>query len=329
MVAEHRTGARLVSGAGRNLGDTVSIALMWGCGGTDATSTTVPQVSSTTSPPSGSTSTSVAASAAGLELTGKDGSTVRLTMDEIKKLPVTRASPGSRAARARSPLRRNSPAWRSLNSPSSWVGWTRERDQSHCQRRLRDDHVRARRSRTAPSSAYDVATGDEKKVDDKLVVILAYAQRRTALGPGQRRRLPPRGGQSQEQPGHRRPLVGQVGDQAAGEEPWAVSGPCTWKGPSQTTSTAASFESCAAANCHGVTWKDEKAQEWVGRAAVPACGPRGRHQQARQRGLLQRAGGRGLQGGGRGLRRLQDHPGREPNPGQKNILVASRSTATR
>jgi DMSO/TMAO reductase YedYZ molybdopterin-dependent catalytic subunit len=111
--------------------------------------------------------------------------------------------------------------------------------------------------------AYDVATGDEKKLDEELVVALAYEADGKPLDQqrdGDLRLVALTSKGNQVTDGHWSvKWVTKIQVKALGGE-WTLE----MKGAIEDTIDRGSFESCATTNCHGVTWKDEKAQEWSG-----------------------------------------------------------------
>ena len=192
-----------------------------------------------------------------------------------RSCPPSRGTPASRAARARSPPRRSSRPWPSRSLRGSVGGLDEKSGMSFLAKDGYEMTMSSGRSTTARSSPMTSPPETRRQMDDKLVVAIAYEVDGKAAGPGERRRLPPR---------HHDPENNQVTDghwsvkwvtkvqvKALGGE-WSLR----MKGAIEDTIDRGSFESCAAANCHGVTWKDEQGAGVVGRASLSAAGPCGR-----------------------------------------------------
>ncbi len=112
-------------------------------------------------------------------------------------------------------------------------------------------------------TAYDPATGDELKNPVKLTAILAYEIDGQPL--------------NVEQDGHLRLVIVSAEPTQVTDGHWSVKWVTTveiksmveeWnllaEGAISKTIDRASVESCGAPQCHGVSWTDDKAQEWVG-----------------------------------------------------------------
>ena len=112
-------------------------------------------------------------------------------------------------------------------------------------------------------TAYDPATGDELKNPVKLTVILAYETEGQPL--------------NAEQDGYLRVAIVSAEPTQVTDGHWSVKWVTTvetksmveeWnlqaEGAISETIDRASVESCGAPQCHGTSWTDDKAQEWVG-----------------------------------------------------------------
>ena len=110
---------------------------------------------------------------------------------------------------------------------------------------------------------YDPGTGDEVKVTDPLQVILAYEADGKPLpedtdGTLRLAVVTPRNTQVVD--GHWTvKWINKVSIKTLARE-WTVM----LHGVIKEEMDRGTFESCAAASCHGATWKDDKAQEWAG-----------------------------------------------------------------
>jgi len=111
--------------------------------------------------------------------------------------------------------------------------------------------------------AYDPATGEELKTSVPLTAILAYERDDLPL--------------DQNEDGNLRIAVISASPNQVVDGHWAVK----WvnkiefkdleqewileiDGPLPLTIDRASFQSCSAPQCHGISWKDDKAQDWTG-----------------------------------------------------------------
>ena len=257
--------------------------------------TTVASVTGTTLAP---------ATGASLEVVGKDGTSKTLTMDEIKKLPAVEGYAGIKSSTGKITPRRSSRPWPSRNSRNWWADWTRRAASASSATDGYEMTMSAAQINGGSLIAYDVATGDEKKLDEQLVVALAYESDGKPLdqqrdGDFRLVALTPKNNQVTD--GHWSvKWVTKVQVKELGGE-WSLH----LKGAIEDDVDRGSFESCATPNCHGVTWKDDKAQEWSG---VPLYLLLGRVDDTNKHetGAFNRdLAAAGLPGGGRGLRRLQ------------------------
>jgi DMSO/TMAO reductase YedYZ molybdopterin-dependent catalytic subunit len=110
---------------------------------------------------------------------------------------------------------------------------------------------------------YDPATGDELKTPTKLTTIIAYEQNGKPIDPngeGPLRLVIVSAEQNQVTDGHWAVKWTTKLAMKSLVEDWTLAA----KGGIDDTIERATFESCSAPQCHGVTWKDDKAQEWVG-----------------------------------------------------------------
>jgi hypothetical protein len=111
--------------------------------------------------------------------------------------------------------------------------------------------------------AYDPATGEELKNPVELTAILAYeadGKPFDAKQDGALRLAIISAELNQVTDGHWSvKWVNKLEVKSLGEE-WA----CIWLALSPEDTDRASVESCGAPQCHGSTWTDDKAQEWVG-----------------------------------------------------------------
>jgi len=110
---------------------------------------------------------------------------------------------------------------------------------------------------------YDPATGDELKSPVALTTIIAYEQDGKPIDPngeGPLRLVIVSAEQNQVTDGHWAVKWTTKLAMKSLVEEWTLSA----KGGIDDTIDRATFESCSAPQCHGVTWKDDKAQEWVG-----------------------------------------------------------------
>lgn len=110
---------------------------------------------------------------------------------------------------------------------------------------------------------YDPGTGDEIKVNEPLKVVVAYEKDGKPLDAemdGTLRLMVLTTKNNQIVDGHWSvKWVTKVAVRSLAED-WVL----TLEGIVAEEMDRGTFESCAAATCHGATWKDEKAQEWVG-----------------------------------------------------------------
>jgi hypothetical protein len=110
---------------------------------------------------------------------------------------------------------------------------------------------------------YDPGTGDEIKVNEPLNVVVAYEKDGKPLDTemdGTLRLMVLTTKNNQIVDGHWAvKWVTKVAIRSLAED-WVL----TLEGIIAEEMDRGSFESCAAATCHGATWKDEKAQEWAG-----------------------------------------------------------------
>ena len=227
-------------------------ALACGCAA-DETSTTTAAPVTTTAPASGAV----------LEVVGKDGTSKTLTMDEVKKLPAIEGYAGIKSSTGKI----TSPAKFKAVAVTELAGLVGGLDDKSGMSFLAKDGyemtMSAGQINDGTFVAYDVATGDEKKVDDKLVVGIAYEVDGKPLNQdsdGDFRLVIMTPKNNQVTDGHWSvKWVTKVQVKTLGGE-WSLR----MKGAIEDTIDRGSFESCAAANCHGVTWTDEKAQEWSG-----------------------------------------------------------------
>jgi DMSO/TMAO reductase YedYZ molybdopterin-dependent catalytic subunit len=111
--------------------------------------------------------------------------------------------------------------------------------------------------------AYDPATGEEKKIEDKLQVILAYERDGQPLTPesdGTLRLVIISPKNNQVTDGHWSvKWVNKIEVKPLGQE-WNLQ----LTGVITDTVDRNSFQSCSAVNCHQSSWTDDKAQKWVG-----------------------------------------------------------------
>lgn len=254
MVAWARTGV-----AARATRTALALALLvtlavfaYGCGGS-GTTTTVTSV----------TGTSAAATGASLEVVGKDGTSKTLTMDEVKKLPSVEGYAGIKSSTGKitPPARFKAVAVTEL---AKLVGGLD--DQSGISFIGTDGYemtMSATQINGGSLVAYDVATGDEKQLDEQLVVALAYEIDGKPLDQqrdGDFRLVALTQKSNQVTDGHWSvKWIAKIQVKELGGE-WTLH----LKGAIEDAIDRGSFESCATANCHGVTWKDDKAQEWTG-----------------------------------------------------------------
>ena len=224
-----------------------------GCGGS-ATTTTVASVTGTSA---------AAAPAATLELVGQDGTSKTLTMDDVKNLPSVEGYAGIKSSTGKitPPAKFKAVAVTEL---AKLVGGLD--DKSGVSFIGSDGYemtMSAAQITGGSLIAYDVATGDEKKLDEQLVVALAYEVDGKPLNQqsdGDFRLVALTQKNNQVTDGHWSvKWITKVQVKTLGAE-WSLH----LKGAIEDTVDRGSFESCAAANCHGVTWKDDKAQEWSG-----------------------------------------------------------------
>lgn len=228
-------------------------AFAHGCGGSGST-TTVASVTGTTLAP---------ATGASLEVVGKDGTSKTLTMDEIKNLPSVEGYAGIKSSTGKitPPARFKAVAITELaklvggldeKSGISFIG-TDGYEMTMSAAQVNGDSL----------IAYDVATGDEKKLDEQLVVALAYESDGRPLDQqrdGDFRLVALTQKSNQVTDGHWSvKWIAKVQMKELGGE-WSLH----LKGAIEDDIDRGSFESCATPNCHGVTWKDDKAQEWSG-----------------------------------------------------------------
>jgi DMSO/TMAO reductase YedYZ molybdopterin-dependent catalytic subunit len=110
---------------------------------------------------------------------------------------------------------------------------------------------------------YDPATGDELKTPVALTTIVAYEQGGKPIDPngeGPLRLVIVSAEQNQVTDGHWAVKWTTKLAMKSLVEEWTLAA----NGGIDDTIDRATFESCSAPQCHGVTWKDDKAQEWVG-----------------------------------------------------------------
>jgi DMSO/TMAO reductase YedYZ molybdopterin-dependent catalytic subunit len=111
--------------------------------------------------------------------------------------------------------------------------------------------------------AYDPATGDEKKMDDPLQVIVAYQREGQPIpedgeGPLRLAIISPKNNQVTD--GHWSvKWVNRIEVKPLGKE-WSLQ----LSGVITDTVDRNSFQSCSAEQCHQAIWIDDKAQQWVG-----------------------------------------------------------------
>jgi DMSO/TMAO reductase YedYZ molybdopterin-dependent catalytic subunit len=110
---------------------------------------------------------------------------------------------------------------------------------------------------------YDPATGDELKNPVALTTIIAYEQDGKPIDPngeGPLRLVIISAEQNQVTDGHWAvKWTTKIALKSLVEE-WTLAA----NGGIKDTIERATFESCSAPQCHGVTWTDDKAQDWVG-----------------------------------------------------------------
>jgi hypothetical protein len=197
-----------------------------------------------------------------LEITGKNGS-INLTFDELKALPVTEGYAGIKSSTGK------------ITPPTLFKGVSLK-DLAEAYGDMTDSdglNVVAsdgygitfsyNQTKNGTFIAYDPATGVELKSAVALTAILAYEQDGQPLNPnedGVLRIAIVSSEPNQVIDGHWAvKWVNKLEFKNLGQE-WTL----TVNGPYPATIDRASFQSCSAPQCHGVTWKDEKAQEWVG-----------------------------------------------------------------
>lgn len=214
------------------------------------------------------TSTAVAApspaavAAVALEVAGKDGSK-KLSLEEVKKLPATEGYGGIKSSTGKISLIGKYKGV-SLDELFKLVGGfdvaggVALTAKDGYEMTMSGDQIAK-----GQFIAYDPATGDEKKIDDKLTVILAYERDGKAL--------------DKESDGDLRlVIVGPKNNQVTDGHWWvkwinkatlkSLSKEWTLKlsGVLNMTVDRSTFESGAAPGCHGASWKDDKGQEWAG-----------------------------------------------------------------
>jgi len=110
---------------------------------------------------------------------------------------------------------------------------------------------------------YDVSTGDEIKVTDSIQLVLAYENQGKPLNADQEGAvrlaiLTAKGNEVTD--GHWWVKWVTKVDVKALAADWSLA----LSGAIQDKVDRGTFDSCAAPNCHGVTWKDDKAVAWTG-----------------------------------------------------------------
>lgn len=248
----------------------VAFCLMVGCAApatpsapsTEATPSGAPAASSTPSTGAEPASQPASGYAPTLEIIGPDTSK-KLTLDELKKMPATEGYAGIKTstgkiqliAKYKGVLLEDLCKLVGDLDPSIGLGivakdgyeMTLSADQV-----IKGDFI-----------TYDPSTGDEKKIEDRLKVIVAYERDGKPLDEvidGFLRLMVVGPKNNQVTDGHWSvKWVTKIALKSLGEE-WILK----LTGATQEDMDRGTFESGANLNCHGVTWKDEKAQEWVG-----------------------------------------------------------------
>jgi DMSO/TMAO reductase YedYZ molybdopterin-dependent catalytic subunit len=248
----------------------VMTALLLGCGSSTSSTGVMPSTTASSAPGTtsastapGSSTTTSASSVAVLELVAKDGTSVKLTMDDLKKLPVVEGYGGIKSSTGRitAPALFTGVAVSELAKQAG--GLEEGAGVSLIAKDGYEMTMSAGQIMDGTFTTYDVSTGDEIRVDDKLTVIIAYAREGKPLDPesdGDLRLVIVTPKNTQVTDGHWSvKWLTKVQVKALGGE-WTLH----MEGAIADDVDRGTFESCAAANCHGVSWKDEKAQEWTG-----------------------------------------------------------------
>ncbi len=225
--------------------------------------TPLPQPSQTPTAQPSLTATPVVSGETILEISGPGGSK-SLSMADLQRLPVTEGQAGMKSSTGK------------ITVPALYAGITLQElaalvggmDESMGVNVVAEDGYAMTLSYNQITKgefiAYDPATGDEKKIDDPLTVILAYAHEGQPLletSDGKLRLviISPRNNQVTD--GHW--SVKWV-NKIRGQCRWAKNGRLRLDGVIQDVIDRNSFQSCGAPGCHQATWTDDKAQVWAG-----------------------------------------------------------------
>jgi DMSO/TMAO reductase YedYZ molybdopterin-dependent catalytic subunit len=198
-----------------------------------------------------------------LELVGSDGTSKSLTMDEIKALPVTEGQAGIKSSTGQITL----PAAfkgvalkdiaATLGNFDDTMGVNLVANDGYAITFSYDQVI------SGTFTEYDPGTGDELKSPLPVTAILAYEMDGKPL--------------DQQTDGNLRLVIVSNDPKQVADGHWSVkwvvkmevkSVSESWnlhlEGAISELMDRGTFESGASPNCHGVTWTDDKAQEWVG-----------------------------------------------------------------
>jgi DMSO/TMAO reductase YedYZ molybdopterin-dependent catalytic subunit len=198
-----------------------------------------------------------------LQVTGPDGTIKSFTLDDLKALPVTAGQAGTKSSTGK------------ITPPTAFKGVALKDlaaalgnfDNTMGINAVAKDGYSITFSYSQVISgtftSYDPSTGDELKNPVPMTAILAYENDGKPLDP--------------EQDGTLRLVITSQDPKQVTDGHWAVKWVTkleiktvekSWslhlEGALNELIDRATFESGAAPNCHGVTWKDDKAQEWAG-----------------------------------------------------------------
>jgi len=198
-----------------------------------------------------------------LEITGVDGTKKSFTLDEIKALPVTEGQGGTKSSTGK------------ISLPVPWKGVALKDlvatlgnfDDTMGVNLVANDGYAITFSYDQIMNGtfiqYDPGTGDELKTTLPLTAILAYERDNKPLDTemdGNLRLVVISDEPKQVVDGHWSvKWVTKLEVKSVGES-WSLH----LEGTINELMDRATFESGASPNCHGVTWTDDKAQDWVG-----------------------------------------------------------------